>query len=192
VEQLAVVGYEPNRVGKQQKVTVTVRGQSANFFVNIEEPAQTAKPSQTAAKYAIGDKGPGGGIVFSNTGGTYKEILPQIFTYYELDAHSNSKEGTIAFNGLSDWQLPEIEELQEIYNQLQRTGKVRFEGLVYAQRKFLTQAPEVPGFPGYRIVMASGDGESAYYHFDFSAGRTVESSAPSNIASDRFTVVRRF
>jgi hypothetical protein len=36
VAQLTVSGYEPNRVGNQQRVTVTVRGQSANFFVNIE------------------------------------------------------------------------------------------------------------------------------------------------------------
>jgi len=36
VEQLTVDGYEPNRIGRQQKVTVTVLKQSANFFVNIE------------------------------------------------------------------------------------------------------------------------------------------------------------
>jgi hypothetical protein len=35
VNQLTVSGYEPNRVGRQQKVTVTLRGQNANFFVNI-------------------------------------------------------------------------------------------------------------------------------------------------------------
>jgi hypothetical protein len=35
VDQLVVDGYEPNRIGRQQKVTVTVKGQSANFFVNI-------------------------------------------------------------------------------------------------------------------------------------------------------------
>jgi hypothetical protein len=37
VDRLEVSGYEPNRVGRQQRVTVTVRGQVANFFVNIEE-----------------------------------------------------------------------------------------------------------------------------------------------------------
>jgi hypothetical protein len=35
-EQLTVIGYEPARVGRQQRVTVTVKGQSANFFVNVE------------------------------------------------------------------------------------------------------------------------------------------------------------
>jgi hypothetical protein len=34
-DQLIVSGYEPNRIGNQQRVTITVRGQIANFFVNI-------------------------------------------------------------------------------------------------------------------------------------------------------------
>jgi len=34
--QLTVSGYEPNRIGRQQRVTITVRGQIANFFVDIE------------------------------------------------------------------------------------------------------------------------------------------------------------
>jgi len=36
VEQLVASGYEPNRIGKQQRVTITVKGQNANFFVNID------------------------------------------------------------------------------------------------------------------------------------------------------------
>jgi hypothetical protein len=46
VDQLTVSGYEPNRVGKQQRVTITVRGQIANFFVDIEEAA-TQPPATT-------------------------------------------------------------------------------------------------------------------------------------------------
>jgi hypothetical protein len=37
-DQLIVSGYEPNRIGNQQRVTITVRGQVANFFVNIALP----------------------------------------------------------------------------------------------------------------------------------------------------------
>jgi hypothetical protein len=37
VDRLTVSGYEPNRIGRQQRVTITVMGQTANFFVNIEE-----------------------------------------------------------------------------------------------------------------------------------------------------------
>jgi hypothetical protein len=36
VDQLTTSGYEPNRVGRQQRVTITVKGQVANFFVNVE------------------------------------------------------------------------------------------------------------------------------------------------------------
>jgi hypothetical protein len=35
-DQLVVTGYDPNRIGRQQSVTITVRGISANFFINIE------------------------------------------------------------------------------------------------------------------------------------------------------------
>jgi hypothetical protein len=40
-DRLTVSGYEPNRIGNQQRVTVTVRGQNANFFVNIEAANDT-------------------------------------------------------------------------------------------------------------------------------------------------------
>ena len=36
LEQLSFDGYDPNRSGRQQRIRITVRGQSANFFVNIE------------------------------------------------------------------------------------------------------------------------------------------------------------
>jgi len=52
VEQLTVSGYEPNRIGRQQRVTVTVRGQVANFFVDIElppTPAPTPTPTPVPA-----------------------------------------------------------------------------------------------------------------------------------------------
>jgi len=36
VDQITVAGYEANRIGAQQRVTVTVKGQNANFFVDVE------------------------------------------------------------------------------------------------------------------------------------------------------------
>ena len=36
-DQLSVSGYEPNRIGRQQRVTVSISGQLANFFINISE-----------------------------------------------------------------------------------------------------------------------------------------------------------
>jgi hypothetical protein len=35
--QLVASGYEANREGKQQKVVITVKGQNANFFVDVEQ-----------------------------------------------------------------------------------------------------------------------------------------------------------
>ncbi|MCL2276638.1 MAG: bacterial Ig-like domain-containing protein [Treponema sp.] len=37
IEQLSTSGFESNRTGRAQRVTVIVRGQTANFFINITE-----------------------------------------------------------------------------------------------------------------------------------------------------------
>jgi hypothetical protein len=49
VDQLVVSGYEPNRIGNQQRVTITVGGQVANFFVNITA-AHVLPPAATQAQ----------------------------------------------------------------------------------------------------------------------------------------------
>ena len=36
LDQMTVAGYDPSRIGRQQRVTITVRGQNANFFVDVE------------------------------------------------------------------------------------------------------------------------------------------------------------
>ena len=38
LEQLTAEGFDPNRIGRQQRVSVIVRGQTANFFVDINLP----------------------------------------------------------------------------------------------------------------------------------------------------------
>jgi hypothetical protein len=82
VSQLTTSGYEPNRIGKQQRVTVTVRGQNANFFVNIDLAPVVTPQQQT---YKLGDTGPGGGKIFyySTTGFTMTDTNQ---TCYYLEA----------------------------------------------------------------------------------------------------------
>jgi uncharacterized protein YjdB len=58
VDKLTVDGYDPNRVGNQQAVRITVRGQTANFFVNVEAaPPQTTTTTTTTTSTG----GSGGG-----------------------------------------------------------------------------------------------------------------------------------
>jgi hypothetical protein len=45
INQLTVSGYNPNTIGRQQRVTVTVRGISANFFVNVGLSTQAPQDS---------------------------------------------------------------------------------------------------------------------------------------------------
>ena len=44
VNQLTVSGYNPNTIGRQQRVTVTASGRTVYFFVNIELPDPTKLP----------------------------------------------------------------------------------------------------------------------------------------------------
>jgi hypothetical protein len=48
--QFNVSGFDSNRIGRQQRVTITVRGQIANFFVNIDLPDAS---SGTSAQHAL-------------------------------------------------------------------------------------------------------------------------------------------
>ena len=44
IERLAVDGYEPDRIGNQQRVRITVKSQQASFFVNITAAPASATP----------------------------------------------------------------------------------------------------------------------------------------------------
>jgi hypothetical protein len=55
-DKLTIDGYDPNRIGNNQAVRVTVRGQTANFFVNVE--AAPAQNTQSGSQQ--GDRGRSG------------------------------------------------------------------------------------------------------------------------------------
>jgi hypothetical protein len=165
-------------------------------------PAPKAAAPAPAPKYAIGAEGPGGGVVFSNSGGTYKEVSPVLGEFSEMEyARPSVLNGAKGYRGggLSDWNLPSIEELKQIY-QLQKNGKVNFGGKLIVSK---TGGPswtadlafgeaEIQGFPGYRIVLIGG-GPDAYRAIDFSTGKEISWWTPGE--GDRvfnFVAVRSF
>jgi hypothetical protein len=70
-------------------------------------PAPAATPA--APKYAIGDTGPGGGIVFSASGGKYKEITKP------------ENAGNLHAPPPAGWRLPTMPELMQVYTALHAT-----------------------------------------------------------------------
>lgn len=72
--------------------------------------------------YRIGDTGPGGGIVFYIDGNRYYEAK-EVFIAYKWQTAINKCEEYCA-NGYDDWYLPTKYELNLIYQNLRKTGKV--------------------------------------------------------------------
>jgi hypothetical protein len=159
-------------------------------------PAQAEAAVPAAPRYTVGDKGPGGGIVFSANNGTYKEVsrlLEEYKLYYvyknaDGDAYVRSaREDCIAVihnyrgGGYADWKTPSIDDLELINRTVQKTGAVRFSGLIYSgssnntrgQREYQAlYGEEQRGDPGYRIILAGmGGGETTFFAFDFTAGK---------------------
>ena len=90
------------------------------------KPADTkeskeSKEQPKKGKYNIGDKGPGGGIVFHVAGNTYFEVSPLLLGECNWD-----KAISIAKNykggGFTNWQLPTKEQLNLIYVNLMKSG----------------------------------------------------------------------
>ncbi|MBP3367345.1 MAG: DUF1566 domain-containing protein [Treponema sp.] len=74
------------------------------------------------ASYKIGDTGPGGGIVFYIDGNRRYEAK-EVFVAYKWQTAVNKCEEYCA-NGYDDWYLPTKYELNLIYQNLRKVGKI--------------------------------------------------------------------
>jgi hypothetical protein len=78
--------------------------------------------------YQIGDTGPGGGMIFFASGGQYKECSGELGTYNWNDAMQTAQNHN--GGGFTDWYLPDIGELNLMYQNLRSNGLGGF-GFVY-------------------------------------------------------------
>ncbi|MDR2663279.1 MAG: DUF1566 domain-containing protein [Treponema sp.] len=94
---------------------------TANFVRGMSS-AEGGQVTSTGGGYKIGDTGPGGGIVFAVERNTGMEVSRRLgeYTWNEaIGAAKNYKGG-----GYGDWRLPSINELNLIYENLQKAGVV--------------------------------------------------------------------
>ena len=106
--------------------TLEVKG-GADMWINSIEAAydsmdnlvaRTLKTITAGMTYKIGDRGPGGGVVFYAQGGAYMECGPLLGDYAWKDAISAAE--NYRGGGYSDWRLPTREELNLVYVNLRR------------------------------------------------------------------------
>jgi TolB-like protein len=71
-----------------------------------------------ASGLKIGDRGPGGGIVFFAEGGSYMEVSPMLGSFNWNDAMSAA--GNYRGGGFTNWHLPTEGELEMIFQNLGR------------------------------------------------------------------------
>jgi len=98
-----------------------VRGKLSSFTAEIVNRLPKPPP-QPIKTYEIGDRGPGGGFVFSVNDGIYKECSPNNIGKFSHDrAHelAESYQG----GGFNNWYLPTQEELDLMYLNLKKRGK---------------------------------------------------------------------
>ncbi|MCL1912121.1 MAG: DUF1566 domain-containing protein, partial [Leptospirales bacterium] len=82
---------------------------------------QGGKSPAKKGKYEIGDKGPGDGIVFAVDGYTYYEVSHILGVYNWNDAKREA--ANYRGGGFTDWRLPTLDELNNVYVNLVKSGK---------------------------------------------------------------------
>ena len=163
--------------GKNKKMEAIAAKEKMALEQTITAPVEVkpaGKPAATKSIYAIGDKGRGGGIVFSVNNGKYKEMYIS-----EKAAYSGDEDVTVAnagrylsewkfkYGAYSDWKAPTIQELRQFYEIIIASGKAQFgEKLVSSQTE---EGKPISGAPGYFMYYAGG-GDS-YYYFTLNDGK---------------------
>jgi len=101
-----------------------VRGKLPAFTAEIVD--RLPKPPPLPIKtYEIGDRGPGGGYIFFAEGNHYKECSPNDigkYSWYRAKELATSYQG----GGFNYWRLPTRQELDLMYMNLKKNGKVNF------------------------------------------------------------------
>ena len=95
-----------------------VNGLMNKFVAGMSSDGDRVTQTGTGQRYNIGDRGPGGGFIFSAENGVYMEVSLTLGSYnwdQAVEVAKNHKGG-----GFSDWRLPSQSELNMIYQNLRK------------------------------------------------------------------------
>ena len=96
-----------------------IKGNSVEYQI-IEDGPDAIRKLTFLLTARIGDKGPGGGIVFFVEGGKYMECSEELGAYNWYDAVNIAK--SYRGGGFTDWQLPDKSEIELMYKNLHQKG----------------------------------------------------------------------
>ena len=112
----------------------------------------------------IGDRGPGGGIIFAVEGNTFMEAHSLPNDMRQLDAIRAALD--FRGGGFSDWYLPSKSELNLVFENLQRSGLADF-----GPRHFWANDTEMANnacFNGFLQNFANGNVASDHRYYSYS------------------------
>ncbi|MDR0472676.1 MAG: DUF1573 domain-containing protein [Treponema sp.] len=118
-----VIRFNPRTVGNNFNTEVKI-------LTNSEKNAEfTFRVKGNGRDYIFGDTGPGGGTVFFAEGGQYKECSGELGGYNWKDAMAKAID--YKGGGLTDWYLPDREELDLMYQNLHKKSLGKFSNYFY-------------------------------------------------------------
>ncbi|MDR1626519.1 MAG: hypothetical protein LBT33_08245 [Spirochaetia bacterium] len=150
------------------------------------QPAIPASPAQAKTEYNLGDKGPGGGIVFydkkdTGEGWRYLEAAPASSEFVAGRAEAIRRSKALVVNGRLDitgWRLPTQEELNLMYERLHKQGLGGFNGSgLFYNSYYWSSTNDAYGYSCYQ---------------DFSSGSQSSTWGWAGAANFRVRVVRQF
>ena len=110
-----IIRFSPKTLGNNFNAEVTIvtnSGNNAQFTFRVK--------GNGSNEYQIGDTGPGGGMIFYAQGGQYKECSEELGTYNWSNAKSTAQ--NYKGGGLTNWHLPDMGELDLMYQNLHKKG----------------------------------------------------------------------
>ena len=132
--RLAAINIESAVREGSSSLNININDPQVTFLLTGQRPTQTGGASNNSGTYRIGDTGPGGGTIFSVSGGKYMECSG------DLGDHEWQTAIIVAQNydggGFTDWRLPTKDELNLIYVNLKARNLGSFDSYYMSSSQY--------------------------------------------------------